>query len=69
MQLRCGRQNGRQQLPAQQPVLAFPRPQPGQLERNPRIGMAYRTWDKMPPEKQDALLKRGDAVLANLETL
>ena len=39
------------------------------LERNPRIGMAYRTWDKMPPEKQDALLKRGDAVLANLETL
>ena len=39
------------------------------LERNPRIGMAYRTWDKMPAEKQDALLERGDAVLANLETL
>ncbi|MBL6646061.1 MAG: cryptochrome/photolyase family protein [Flavobacteriales bacterium] len=39
------------------------------LERNPRIGMAYRTWDKMPAEKQQALLDRGDAVLANLENL
>lgn len=39
------------------------------LERNPRIGMAYRTWDKMPAEKQQALLDRGDAVLSNLETL
>lgn len=39
------------------------------LERNPRIGMAYRTWDKMPADKQKALLDRGDAVLANLENL
>ncbi len=39
------------------------------LERNPRIGMAYRTWDKMAPEKREALLERGDAVLANLENL
>jgi len=39
------------------------------LERNPRIGMVYRTWDKMPPTKQQALLDRGDAVLANLEHL
>ena len=39
------------------------------LERNPRIGMAYRTWDKMAPDKKDALLTRGDAVLANLENL
>jgi deoxyribodipyrimidine photolyase-related protein len=39
------------------------------LERNPRIGMVYRTWDKMTPEKQQALLDRGDHVLDNLETL
>ena len=39
------------------------------LERNPRMGMAYRPWDKMPAEKQEALLERGDAVLANLENL
>ena len=39
------------------------------LERNPRIGMVYRTWDKMQPAQQQALLDRGDAVLANLETL
>ena len=31
--------------------------------------MAYRTWDKMPAEKRDALLERGDALLANLENL
>ena len=39
------------------------------LERNPRIGMVYRTWDKMPDAQQQALLDRGDAVLANLENL
>ena len=39
------------------------------LERNPRIGMVYRTWDKMQPAQQQALLDRGDAVLANLENL
>ena len=39
------------------------------LERNPRIGMVYRTWDKMPQAQQQALLDRGDAVLANLEHL
>jgi hypothetical protein len=31
--------------------------------------MVYRTWDKMQPAQQQALLDRGDAVLANLETL
>ena len=35
--------------------------------RNPRIGMVYRTWDKMQPAQQQALLDRGDVVLANLE--
>ena len=39
------------------------------LERNPRIGMVYRTWDKMPASQQQALLQRGDEVLANLEQL
>ena len=39
------------------------------LERNPRIGMVYRTWDKMPAPQQQALLDRGDALLANLEQL
>jgi deoxyribodipyrimidine photolyase-related protein len=39
------------------------------LERNPRIGMVYRTWDKMHAPQQQALLDRGDAVLANLEFL
>jgi hypothetical protein len=31
--------------------------------------MVYRTWDKMPDAQQQALLDRGDAVLANLEHL
>lgn len=39
------------------------------LERNPRIGMVYRTWDKMPTSQQEALLDRGESVLANLENL
>ena len=38
------------------------------LEKNPRIGMVYRTWDKMDPAKQQALLDRGDAVLAQPRT-
>ncbi|MEM9918929.1 MAG: cryptochrome/photolyase family protein [Bacteroidota bacterium] len=39
------------------------------LERNPRIGMAYRTWDKMANEKQTALLDQAEAYLENLENL
>ena len=39
------------------------------LQRNPRIGMAYRVWDKMSGEQQDAVLQRGDYLLANLEDL
>jgi hypothetical protein len=31
--------------------------------------MVYRTWDKMHAPQQQALLDRGDAVLANLEFL
>jgi deoxyribodipyrimidine photolyase-related protein len=33
-----------------------------QLERNPRIGMMYRTWDKMDPAQKAALLEQADWV-------
>ena len=39
------------------------------LERNPRIGMAYRTWDKMAPEKQQALLETAEMNLDRIEEL
>ena len=39
------------------------------LERNPRIGMAYRTWDRMDPVKQQALLETAAHHLNNLESL
>lgn len=32
------------------------------LERNPRIGMMYRTWDKMDPDQRAALLEHADWV-------
>ena len=39
------------------------------LEKNPRIGMMYRTWDNMAPDIQKALLDRGDFLLEHLEEL
>ena len=39
------------------------------LERNPRIGMMYRTWDKMLPQHQDALIAKAESVLENLNDL
>ena len=39
------------------------------LQRNPRIGMMYRTWDKMDGEKQHALIEHAEHVLARLEQL
>lgn len=39
------------------------------LERNPRIGMAYRTWDRMDPDKQRALLDTAAMNLNRLEEL
>ena len=39
------------------------------LERNPRIGMVYRTWDKMSGEARAAALEQAGAYLDNLETL
>jgi deoxyribodipyrimidine photolyase-related protein len=39
------------------------------LERNPRIGMMYKTWDKMTPHHQDALLQKAELVLDKLDDL
>ena len=39
------------------------------LEKNPRIGMAYRLWNKMDSEKRVALLKQAGKYLENLESL
>ncbi len=39
------------------------------LEKNPRIGMAYRLWDKMDGGKKEEILKQAEAVLAGMEDL
>lgn len=39
------------------------------LAKNPRIGMAYRTWAKMDSEKKTELLKQADYYLENIENL
>lgn len=39
------------------------------LENNHRVGMMYRTWDKMGVDKQNALLERAERILDNLDTL
>ena len=39
------------------------------LERNPRIGMVYRTWDRMTLEHQQALLETAAVHLKNLNEL
>ena len=39
------------------------------FSNNPRTAMAYRTWDKMDPQVQKALLSRADDCLTNLEQL
>lgn len=39
------------------------------LEQNPRIGMMYRTWDKMGKEKQQALLAQASHYLNKVDTL
>ena len=37
------------------------------LAGNPRIGMAYRNWDRMDVEKRDTILKQADAFLLELK--
>jgi deoxyribodipyrimidine photolyase-related protein len=39
------------------------------LEKNPRIGMAFNTWDKMEERKRTDLLKQAEFYLKNLEQL
>ncbi len=39
------------------------------LEKNPRIGMAYVTWDKFPHEEQQALIKQATHYLNTINTL
>jgi deoxyribodipyrimidine photolyase-related protein len=36
---------------------------------NPRMGMMYRNWDKQKPERREALLKRADFLLNNLDAI
>jgi len=37
------------------------------LERNPRVGRAYATWDRMGPDRQHEYRDSAAAVLASLE--
>lgn len=39
------------------------------LEKNPRIGMAYRLWDKMEGDKKARILERGEECLEEMEGL
>jgi deoxyribodipyrimidine photolyase-related protein len=39
------------------------------LQKNPRIGMMYITWDKMNAHDKEAILKQADYYLKNLESL
>ncbi len=39
------------------------------LQRNPRIGMTYRTWDRMAPEAQQQLLQQASWIRDHLEAL
>lgn len=39
------------------------------LERNPRIGMVYHTWDKMQPGQQRLLLNQAEHYLNTIESL
>jgi len=39
------------------------------LENNPRVGMTYRTWDRMDADQRNALLKQAQTYLSEIETL
>jgi deoxyribodipyrimidine photolyase-related protein len=39
------------------------------LAANPRIGMIYRSWDRMDTDKRDAIMSTAEARLANIEQL
>ena len=40
-----------------------------ELSRNPRIGMIYRSWDRMNEEHRDGVLKTAEAILDQLDDL
>jgi len=39
------------------------------LEKNPRIGMVYRNWDRMSQDRRDEILTTADAILADPDAL
>jgi deoxyribodipyrimidine photolyase-related protein len=39
------------------------------LDANPRIGMAYRNWDRMKPEDKEAILEQAEYYLNNLDKI
>lgn len=39
------------------------------LERNPRIGMAYRLWDKMDLEKREGIIQQAEEYLEKIDSL
>jgi deoxyribodipyrimidine photolyase-related protein len=39
------------------------------LAKNPRIGMAYVTWNKMLPEQKTEILKQAEIYLNDIENL
>jgi deoxyribodipyrimidine photolyase-related protein len=41
----------------------------GIFSQNPRMSMVYRSWEKMPPVKQKAILDKGKKLLQNLDSL
>ena len=41
----------------------------GKLAKNPRIGMAYVTWDKMQPEQKAEVLQQAEIYLNDIENL
>ncbi len=43
--------------------------QRSKLEKNPRIGMVYRLWDKIESEEKNRILKQAELYLENLNEL
>jgi deoxyribodipyrimidine photolyase-related protein len=39
------------------------------LEKNPRIGMMYKVWNRMPNEQKEATLKQAEYYLENINQL
>ena len=40
-----------------------------ELEKNPRIGMIFRNWDRLAQDKKDAIIQRASMYLANIEQI